>query len=64
MRLVGPDAVAIDLVELGSFTVASLSYPSESSWTRSNVNTQSCADTHRMIEAHGFEVDDTVPPLA
>lgn len=25
---------------------------------------QAAADTHRMIEAHGFEVDDTIPPLA
>ncbi|MFQ5992611.1 MAG: biotin synthase BioB, partial [Nitrospiraceae bacterium] len=25
---------------------------------------QAAADTHRMIEAHGFEVDDSIPPLA
>ncbi len=25
---------------------------------------QAAADTHRMIEAHGFEVDDSIPPPA
>ncbi|MFQ5916058.1 MAG: biotin synthase BioB, partial [Nitrospinota bacterium] len=41
-------------------------YPANSLFVDGYLTTpgQSAADTHRMIEAHGFEVDDTVPPLA
>ena len=41
-------------------------YPANSLFVDGYLTTpgQSAADTHCMIEAHGFEVDDTVPPLA
>ena len=41
-------------------------YPANSLFVDGYLTTpgQSAADTHRMIEAHGFEIDDSVPPLA
>ncbi|MEE9523021.1 MAG: biotin synthase BioB [candidate division NC10 bacterium] len=41
-------------------------YPANSLFVDGYLTTpgQAAADTHRMIEAHGFEIDDTVPPSA
>lgn len=41
-------------------------YPANSLFVDGYLTTpgQSAADTHRMIEAHGFEIDDTIPPLS
>ena len=40
-------------------------YPANSLFVNGYLTTpgQTAADTHRMIEAHGFEIDDSVPPL-
>ena len=40
-------------------------YPANSLFVNGYLTTpgQTAADTHRMIEAHGFEIDDTVPAL-
>jgi len=40
-------------------------YPANSLFVDGYLTTpgQAAADTHRMIEAHGFEIDDTIPPL-
>ena len=41
-------------------------YPANSLFVNGYLTTpgQTAADTHRMIEAHGFEIDDTVPALS
>jgi biotin synthase len=41
-------------------------YPANSLFVNGYLTTpgQTAADTHRMIEAHGFEVDDTLPPIS
>ncbi|MFQ5989656.1 MAG: biotin synthase BioB [Candidatus Methylomirabilales bacterium] len=41
-------------------------YPANSLFVNGYLTTpgQAAADTHRMIEAHGFEVDDSVPPMS
>ena len=41
-------------------------YPANSLFVDGYLTTpgQAAADTHRMLEAHGFEIDDTVPPSA
>jgi biotin synthase len=41
-------------------------YPANSLFVNGYLTTpgQTAADTHRMIEEHGFEVDDAVPPLS
>jgi biotin synthase len=41
-------------------------YPANSLFVDGYLTTpgQAATDTHRMIEAHGFEIDDTVPPLS
>ncbi len=40
-------------------------YPGNSLFVDGYLTTpgQTAADTHRMIEAHGFEIDDAIPPL-
>jgi len=40
-------------------------YPANSLFVNGYLTTpgQAAADTHRMIEAHGFVIDDVVPPL-
>ncbi len=41
-------------------------YPANSLFVNGYLTTpgQAAADTHRMIAAHGFEIDDTLPPFA
>ncbi len=41
-------------------------YPANSLFVDGYLTTPglSAADTHRMIEAHGFEIDDAIPPLS